>query len=696
MEPDPENPEKPSPAARSPESTGRGRALPPAEDEDDDDDDDYRLPGVGPSSEVPKLWDASGDTDAEATMTHKWAPAHRPPPPRPQPEAPPSVRMSLPDIELPGERADFRGRYEVRSKLGQGGMGEVLLCQDRHLGREVAMKTILAEHASDERVKRRFEREVRVQGQLEHPAIVPVYDIGVTPEGAVYFTMKRLRGVTFHEILWKLRIGDEDALRTYTRRKLLAGFLSACQGVAFAHSRGVLHRDLKPANIMMGDFGEVYVLDWGLSKIKKSGAHPINAPDGQSTTLYGEVVGTPGYMAPEQAVGAARRIDERADVYSLGTILFEILTLQPLHRGDSASQAIQSTIHGTDCRPRARAPELDIPVELDRVVVRATSRYRHDRHDSAADLCVDIERFLDEERESGEKSLLARRHAAAARKALSEAQGGDADSVQAARVRATREVSAALALAPGDPEAMSTLIDVLLSAPPDLPAAAQKELVASRRSAARAARRGLLTAYLMWLVFVPPAVSLGVRSWTAGGLTLGLMLAATALAWANYRGWIRSSLTVFLAGSLALTCTSAVTGWALLLPGMVAVHTIAHLLNGEERERLPTIGLGLLTVAVPFALEIAGIAPPSYLFEGDRIVILPNLTHFPPQLTRAFLLVSALAVVLLPALLVTRVRSALSKTERRLFSQAWNLRSLLPRQARTAAIAAASPSTTGH
>ena len=104
----------------------------------------------------------------------------------------------------------------------------------------------------------------------------------------------------------------------------------------------------------------------------------------------------------------------------------------------------------------------------------------------------------------------------------------------------------------------------------------------------------------------------------------------------------------------------------------------------------------MLTVAVPFALEIAGIAPPSYLFEGDRIVILPNLTHFPPQLTRAFLLVSALAVVLLPALLVTRVRSALSKTERRLFSQAWNLRSLLPRQARTAAIAAASPSTTGH
>src|SRR5580658_2376447 len=237
---------------------------------------------------------------------------------------------------LPGPNA-FQGdsadaRYAVKSLLGQGGMGEVHLTADGWIGREVAMKIAHQGQAAQPHLRARFVREALVQGQLEHPSIVPVYDLGTRPDGATFFTMKRVRGLTLQEIVRGLREGDPAVTRAYSRRRLLTSMSSACLAVSFAHSRGIVHRDLKPENVMLGDFGEVYVLDWGVARVLDDSwaqrAHQasvgVSAPIGQ--TLAGALVGTPGYAAPEQVQGD-RRVGERSDVYALGAILFELLAL---------------------------------------------------------------------------------------------------------------------------------------------------------------------------------------------------------------------------------------------------------------------------------------------------------------------------------------------------------------------------------
>jgi serine/threonine-protein kinase len=195
-------------------------------------------------------------------------------------------------------------RYLDDHQLGEGGMGEVRLTRDRRIGRDVAMKVLRPGHGSTGGFKARFLREARVQGQLEHPSIVPVYDIGVNDAGQAYFTMKRIRGKTLEEILDAIRGGDETITQQYSRRKLLAAFGSVCLALDFAHTRSVVHRDLKPGNIMLGDFGEVYLLDWGIAKLvgadepESDDVAPVRTGDA-THTIEGELMGTPGFMSPE-------------------------------------------------------------------------------------------------------------------------------------------------------------------------------------------------------------------------------------------------------------------------------------------------------------------------------------------------------------------------------------------------------------
>src|SRR5262249_11894390 len=159
-----------------------------------------------------------------------------------------------------------RERYLPRELLGRGGMGEVRLCRDVTIGRDVALKVVRPRSGAPTPVhQRRFVREARVQGQLEHPAIVPVYDAGVDPDGALYFTMKRVRGESLSDVLRALRGGDPKAAQRTSQRRLLTLFSQVCMAVQFGHEKGVVHRDLKPENLMLGDFGEVYLLDWGLA-----------------------------------------------------------------------------------------------------------------------------------------------------------------------------------------------------------------------------------------------------------------------------------------------------------------------------------------------------------------------------------------------------------------------------------------------
>jgi eukaryotic-like serine/threonine-protein kinase len=664
-------------------------------------DTEARLPSV----------ESIGTSDPGETITRQWEPhLHRPAPRDTDAaddydDAPATDRgghaLSFVTLEPAALQTGFTDRYAMLELLGRGGMGEVRLCKDRHIGREVAIKVIRPDHMTRPDVVRRFEREARVQGQLEHPAIVPVYDFGVAPDGSMYFTMKRLRGVTFHDVLWMLRNGDPQAVATYTRRKLLSAFARACLAVAFAHSRGVLHRDLKPSNIMLGDFGEVYVLDWGLAKIRKepnlSLEGRIETPaSSEHRTIVGEVVGTPGYMAPEQALGEVDRLDGRTDVYALGAILFEILTLEPLHKEESPEDVMLSTLYGPETRASVRAPGRDVPIELEAIVLRATAVTQDDRYASARELCAVVEQFLDGDRDLEQKKQMASEHARAARAAASEARKGGKDA-QAARERAMREVGAALALNPSERDAVATLVTLMLDVPDEMPPEARKEYLASHRSSERERRRAMLLGYLSWLAFAPPAVALGVRDWELAAVVLAFQVLAALSAWASYRGLLhdRFRFLVFVAGTVSMSFLSFVMGWAIILPGMAATHVLGFLLYGEKEHWRKAIALGAVSVIAPFLLQVTGVLPASYGFHEGALVVLPRVTSFPPAGTLAFLLLASLGVVVAPALIASRVRSSLTRAEERLFMQSWMLRHLVPDQARNAAsVLPGPPSTT--
>jgi len=262
------------------------------------------------------------------------------------------------------------GKYQLQGEIARGGVGVVLKGHDTELGRDVAFKVIREEHEDNPDVIHRFVEEAQIGGQLQHPGVVPVYDLGLR-EGRPFFTMKLVKGRTLAKLLEE---------RVETRRGLLAIFEAVCQTMAYAHTRGVIHRDLKPANVMVGAFGEVHVVDWGMGKVLKSGGvederraiqarttviATIRSEPGSvgSQSLVGSVIGTPAYMPPEQAMGEIDRMDERSDVFSLGAILAEILTGQPPYPGTGV-EVLQRAAQG-DLEPcRRRIAECDADDEL--------------------------------------------------------------------------------------------------------------------------------------------------------------------------------------------------------------------------------------------------------------------------------------------------------------------------------------------
>ena len=221
--------------------------------------------------------------------------------------------------DLPGDR------YEVLEPIGQGGMGTVYRARDRSLDREVALKVLRAEASAPDWASR-LEREARILARLEHPGVVPVHDVGTLSDGRIYYLMKLVRGQRLDEFG-----------RTVSLSEVLRAFLRVCDTVSFAHAHGVVHRDLKPSNIMVGAFGEVLILDWGIARVAGVagvGEEPVAPPlagglpteTGSGDTAPGTVLGTPGFMAPEQAIGAVHLVDERTDVFALGAILRAVVT----------------------------------------------------------------------------------------------------------------------------------------------------------------------------------------------------------------------------------------------------------------------------------------------------------------------------------------------------------------------------------
>jgi len=240
---------------------------------------------------------------------------------------------------------DVLGRYPIAGEIGRGGMGAVLLGRDTDLKRDLAIKVLL--HDADPDLLRRFVEEAQIGGQLQHPGIVPIYEIGLYADKRPYFTMKLVQGRTLTRLL------AERPSPTHDSPRFLTIFQQVCQTLAYAHSRGVVHRDLKPSNIMVGAFGEVQVMDWGLAKVlpRTAGAGQTEAAVGVQTvrtewgegaaSCFGTVVGTPSYMAPEQARGQVDRLDERTDVFGLGSILCEILTGLPAYEGTDSDDTFR-------------------------------------------------------------------------------------------------------------------------------------------------------------------------------------------------------------------------------------------------------------------------------------------------------------------------------------------------------------------
>jgi len=229
-------------------------------------------------------------------------------------------------------------RYEIGSLIKRGGMGGILDAREATIRRTVAMKVMLDDNAQGPEV-RRFIQEAQITGQLEHPNIVPVHELGVNERGQIYYTMKFVDGVTLRDILVAIEAGDAEMTTLYPLAALLTIFQKVCDAVAFAHSRGVVHRDLKPDNLMIGRYGEVLVMDWGLAKLvaRATGSETstvlVAAVRDDSLvddwrTLDGQIMGTPCYMAPEQAEGRIDEIDAAADIYALGSILYHLLVLE--------------------------------------------------------------------------------------------------------------------------------------------------------------------------------------------------------------------------------------------------------------------------------------------------------------------------------------------------------------------------------
>lgn len=579
-------------------------------------------------------------------------------------------------------RTDRTRRYKRGALIGAGAMGSVHQCEDQALAREVAVKAILPSLATSEAIRARFVREARVQGKLEHPGIVPVHDFGFDAEGIPYFTMKRVQGRSLRLIL-----RSRDAREALTPRRLLSAFSTVCMTVAFAHSRGVIHRDIKPSNIMLGDFGEVYLLDWGIAKDgidegRGASTPPISHALPQGMTSAGDVLGTLGYMPPEQIQG--RAVDAKADVYALGAVLFELLARQPLHRGSEA-EIVEATVCGRDTRPSKRSPHEPIPPELDDLCARATALDPAARP-SAREMHEVIERVLDGVRQGEASRALSAEHLVRARAALVHLPSEP----MAARERATDELHRALVLDPLNAEALD-LLRRLASERPE-----EDEISAAEQVDAFASRAHRLMAGAMAALFVPwiGSIVLVLGTHAKDGLVLGLLLSSivvtTALAvWRAYSTAIGLAYGALASGLFACALMGFLFSPFILVPTMLSmvglIFGFTASSTGKLRiRRFAQVG-AVLAFGIPLLLEAAGVIPPSYEFREGGLFLFARAAEFLPSAeTTRYLICFNISLIVIPGLVVERMRRHEISVERNAFRAAARMSRLVPKAARVA------------
>lgn len=319
-----------------------------------------------------------------------------------------TIMLSTTDHDVPNTFSNGFDKYSDFKMLFNGRKATLSSCRDNVMGRTVAIKTLKEQFKNSVDDRRRFLREARVTAQLAHTNTIPVYEIGCDDKGCLFFTMKLLLGEDLYDVIKRVIARDPVAVENYPITEFLEVFLQVCQAVGFAHAHGVVHRDLKPENVWLGYFGEVVLLDWGVSKVWgladppwepgdfDTGRidEPVDRVQLRTLTRSGQLPGTPLYMSPEQILGH-KGIDERSDIFSLGVMLYELMTLKEPFHGATVRQTFDQIIHDDPISPIERAPERHIPEWIVPIIMKAISKEANDRYQSVPDLIDAIRDGMD-------------------------------------------------------------------------------------------------------------------------------------------------------------------------------------------------------------------------------------------------------------------------------------------------------------
>lgn len=572
---------------------------------------------------------------------------------------PQTAAASVSDVSRAAASHRAPAGYTPRELLGRGGMGEVMLASDERIGRDVAIKRMRSADPSPDLIER-FLREAKIQARLDHPAIVPVHEIGRDADDRPYFTMKRLTGVTLHDVL------IQDKL---TQQKLLRAFADVCLAIQFAHERGVIHRDLKPANLMLGDYGEVYVLDWGVARVvgdKPGDDGPRHIGSFEGETVAGALLGTFGYMSPEQARGD--EITTATDLYALGSILFEILTGELLHpRGPAA---IESTLAGPQS-PASRKPARSIPPELDEACVHALADDAAARP-SARELADRVQQYLD-----GDRDIERRRTLAAEQLTLASAALTSNDPNQ--RGDAMRAAGRALALDPESIPAASLVGQLMLEPPRDLPPALDQQLHATDVEVVRRQSRLSALTMLAYLAFAPVMIWVGIRDWLPFIVVCSLIALLGATTW--WLSWKQPYILWAVAGNaVMLLLLSRFFGPFVVVPGIACAATMSFLSQPPTLIRRPWIVVGSMVGAflAPFVLEAAGMWAPTWEIAGGALISRPTALALDGRAAVVFLIVANVAMIVVFGLFSRALAGSRLDAHKKLEIQAWHLAQLLP------------------
>ncbi|HEX5063680.1 MAG TPA: serine/threonine-protein kinase [Kofleriaceae bacterium] len=573
----------------------------------------------------------------------------------------PPTTDETPVPRRPSEPLQPGDRYLLGETIAWGGMGEVITAFDADIGRDVAIKRMRAPHPTP-RALARFLREARIQGRLDHPAIVPVHELAYDDDGRPFFVMKKLSGTTLLDILTK-----EPA--RFSRHQLLRAFADVCLAIEFAHTRGVVHRDIKPANIVLGDFGEVYVLDWGIAKVEGDRERLQSEESSEDAkammTSPGLAIGTRGYMAPEQARGHS--VDHRADIYSLGCVLFEILTGHMLNPRDKRGAGAWSWV---DARPALCAA--GVAPELVELCVYATSHDREVRLGSARVLAETVQQYVDGDRDVVLRTRIARTH-------LDAALAADDD--EAGRRVAMREAGQALALDPTLKEAAELVGRLLIEPPQVMPREVAAELADLDRKAMPRHHWQLAMMHSSFLALIPILAAFGVRDLFYA--TAALVLGCAGLALTTIQ--VRTNRNLVIPEHVIVVLEFALLARAftpfLVAPGVVAVNVIAFA-HHPRAHRARTFWLctvaGIVAVLAVVAAEMLGFTSPTMITEQGHLTLHSPIDGFAAFPTLPALCIQFVIFVMSTAIVGRGTARLAHASRERIHLQAWQVRQLVP------------------